>query len=85
MFETRQRLRFFDEPIQSPLISVGVLTTRNRLNLVILDTPRDIYRQVLLDGDALIEVYIVGEISNSETALAENSVDLVPVKAIAVW
>jgi len=40
-------------------------------------------RQEFLDGDRLVQVGIVGQISDAEPALAEDRVDLVPVQAIA--
>ena len=85
MLESRQGLGFFDKPVETPLISIGVLTPRNRLDLVVFRTRRNINRQVLFYGNRLIEVDVVGKVSDPETALAENTVNLVPVQAITVW
>ena len=85
MLESRQGLRFFDKPIQTPLIRIGVVPARNWLNLVGLDAAGYINRQVFFGRNPLVEIGIVGEIRNSKTALAEDTVDLVPVKTIAIW
>src|SRR5437016_10496270 len=75
----RERARFLDEALQSPAIAVPELVGP-RPDRGILQSRRDVDGQVLLDRDALIEVGVLGEIGDAETALAEDALQYVPMQ-----
>ena len=53
------------------------------MNRVIALPDRELDREVFLDRDLLSEVRVQSEIRDSETALAENIEDLVPLHAVS--
>ncbi len=81
MVELRQSARFADEPFQSPpeIVGLGAATGRHGRVVYAGGKPEG---QVLLDRDRLVQIGVMREIGNAETALPENAIDPVPVKRV---